>query len=374
MMNFRFKCVALMCMAVGLIACSSTDKRSPAELPALTHPLSISESWVTKIGAVGFPLQVASAGNHLALASSEGSVAVIDGLSGRDVWRLNVESSITAGVGYDGVTASVVTSANELVAMRNGKIQWKQRLSGRGYTAPLVAGGRVFALSADRSITAYDGDSGRRLWVSNKGGNEALVLQNAGVLVAIGDTLVAGVSGRLIGMLPSNGSTVWDVALGFVRGGNDVERLIDVIGPAARAGSSVCVRAFQLAMGCVDTQRRLLAWSNPGKGTTGLGGDGAAVFASESDGKIIAMQRSDGAKIWTNEKLTYRELSAPASNGRFVVLGDGAGYVHWMDRNTGELVGRVQADKSPVISQPMLFGNQVVVITKSGVVSSYLVN
>jgi outer membrane protein assembly factor BamB len=61
-----------------------------------------------------------------------------------------------------------------------------------------VAGNRVFVLAADRSVSAFDGQSGRRLWSQQRPG-EPLVLRQSGVLLAVGDTLVAGQGGRLVG-------------------------------------------------------------------------------------------------------------------------------------------------------------------------------
>ena len=58
----------------------------------------------------------------------------------------------------------------------------------QAYTAPLVAGERVFVLAADRSLAAYDAATGQRLWRQQRQG-EPLVLRQPGVLMAVGDTL-----------------------------------------------------------------------------------------------------------------------------------------------------------------------------------------
>ena len=78
-------------------------------------------------------------------------------------------------------------------------------------------------------------------------GGEPLVLRQNGVLLAVGDTLVVGQGGRLAGLNPANGTVRWDAPIGITRGTNDVERLIDLVGPVSRVGASVCTRAFQAA-------------------------------------------------------------------------------------------------------------------------------
>ena len=83
--------------------------------------------------------------------------------------------------------------------------------------------------------------------------------QQPGVLLAVGDTLVAGMGARLSGLNPGNGQPRWEVPVASARGVNEIERLIDLVGPAARVQGTVCVRAFQSAVGCVDAQRGALA-------------------------------------------------------------------------------------------------------------------
>ena len=76
-----------------------------------------------------------------------------------------------------------------LVAFANGKEAWRQKLTVLSYTAPFVAGARVFVLGADRSVSAFDGATGRRLWTQARPG-EPLVLRQSGVMLAVADTLV----------------------------------------------------------------------------------------------------------------------------------------------------------------------------------------
>src|SRR5690606_27758974 len=109
-------------------------------------------------------------------------------------------------------------------------------------------------------VAAFDGQSGRRLWTQQRQG-EPLVLRQAGVLLAVGDTLVAGQGGRMAGLNPLNGSIRWEVAIATPRGINDIERLADLVGGVSRVGNTVCARAFQAAIGCVDAERGELLWT-----------------------------------------------------------------------------------------------------------------
>jgi outer membrane assembly lipoprotein YfgL len=322
-------------------------------------------AWQSKIGAVDFPLDVKVNGNAVAVASSDGVLASIDARTGTELWRANVGGQIAAGVGSDGRYAAVVTRNNEMVVLDAGREIWRQRMPAQVFTAPLVAGERVFLLAADRSVTAFDAQSGQKLWNQQRPG-ESLVLRQAGVLLAVGDTLVAGMGGRLVGINPSNGAIRWEAPIASPRGTNDVERLVDLVGRVSRESSVVCARAFQAAVGCVDAVRGTPLWSKPAIGSVGVHGDDKYVFGVEGDGKIVAWRRTDGERAWVSERLRYRGLSSPLAVGRSVVVGDENGLVHWLSREDGSALTRVATDGSAVVTAPVLVAGTLLVVTRNG--------
>lgn len=371
-MKFDFLWSMLTKMAFGsvliglLCACSSgPNKTKPAELISSASLLGVRLAWTSKIGVIEFPLDVKVNGNTVAVASSDGVVAAFDAGTGLELWRTNVGTQIAAGVGSDGRIAAVVTRGNELIVLDGGREMWRQKLPAQGFTAPLVAGGRVFILAADRAVIAFDAQSGRKLWSQGRPG-ESLVLRQAGVLLAVGDTLVAGLSGRLVGMNPSNGVIRWESPIASPRGTNDIERLVDLVMTVSRDGDVVCARAFQAAVGCVNAVRGTLLWTKPAIGSVGVHGDEKSIFGAESDGKIVAWRRSDGERAWVSERLRYRSLTAPLVVGRSIAFGDETGFVHWLSREDGSPLTRVATDGSAVAAAPVLSAGTLVVVTRSG--------
>nr|WP_315427432.1 outer membrane protein assembly factor BamB [uncultured Albidiferax sp.] len=360
------RATAAIFLVAALAACSSTpDKPKPADLPANVALLGVRQAWTAKLGEVGFPLEVNVNGGTVALATGSGTVLALDARSGRELWRTAVGAPLSAGVGSDGKVTAVVTRDNEVIALESGKVLWRQRLGAQAYTAPLVAGGRVFVLAADRSVSAFDGQTGRKLWNQQRSG-EALVLGQSSVLLAVGDTLVSGVSGRLVGMNPTNGSTRWEAPIAAPRGTNDVERLVDLVGRVSRVGDVVCARAFLSAVGCVDAARGRLLWTKPAQASEGVHGNEQMVFGTESDGKVIAWRRENGEQAWVSERLRYRSLSAPLAVGRSVAVGDGTGLVHFLSREDGSPLTRMATDGSAIVTAPVLAGDTVVVVTQNG--------
>lgn len=357
-------------LAAMLAACSGTSKPKPAELPANPALFGVRQAWSVRIPAVSFPLATDVSGDIVTVAGTDGTVVSIDARAGREAWRANAGAKLAAGVGSDGSLAAVVTTNNELVAIEGGKVLWKQRLSAQAFTAPLVAGRRVFVQTADRSISAWDGQSGRRLWLQQRTA-ENLVLKKSGVLIAVGDTLVSGIGGRLVGINPANGTSRWEAPISAPRGTNDVERLVDLTGSVSRVGDTVCARAYYANIGCVDTARGQLLWSKPAVGAEGVSGDESFVYGTESDGSVVAWRRADGERAWQSTRFKNRVLTGPLAVGRSLVIGESTGTLHFVSREDGALLNRVTPDGSAIGVTPVMAGNTVVVVTANGGVFGY---
>ncbi len=340
-------------------------KPQPAELQAITPLVAARQSWNSRIGAITFPLDVSISGRNVAVASDDGTVAVLDAQTGRDIWRVALKTSLSAGVGGDGKVFSVITKANEVITLQDGRELWRKKLTAQAFTAPFVAGERVFVLAADRSVNAFDGQTGRKLW-SQQRPSEPLILRQSGVMLAVGNTLVVGLSGRLAGLDPANGAVQWEVPIATPRGINDIERLVDLVGHASREGGSVCVRAFESGIGCVNASRGNLLWTKPANGVQGIAGDDRMLFGTESDGTVIAWKRADGDRLWSSDRLRYRSLSAPLVAGRSLVIGDGSGFVHLLSREDGSLLNRLTTDSSAIVATPALSGNTLIAVTRNG--------
>jgi outer membrane protein assembly factor BamB len=354
-------------VTVGLLAaCSSgTKKPQPTELPPVAALMGTRLAWSAQVGEGHASLVPLAVAGRVFVAGKSGTVAALDAATGKDVWRLNLATPLAAGVGSDGQMAAVITGNNQLVAIADGRELWRVRLPARSFTTPLVAGQRVFVLTADRTVTAFDGKTGARLWSQNRPA-EPLVLSQTGALLAVGDTLVAGLSGRLAGLYPVNGAVRWEAPVANARGTNEVERLVDIVGPVSRIGNSVCARAYSAAVGCVDASRGTVVWTRPAQGTTGVHGDDRLVFGSETNGRFQAWQRGTGEPAWGIDRLKYRGLSAPLAVGRVVAVADASGLVHLVSREDGSEMTRLTTDGSPIEAAPVLAGDALVVQTRNG--------
>lgn len=326
--------------------------------------------WNRTVGKVGYPATVAVFGGAVIVGNDDGEIQAFDVRDGSPAWRLAVGAPLAAGVGTDGRRVALVTRNNDLVVLRGGEVLWKKPVGSRVATAPLVAGDRVFVLAVDRTVQAYDGDTGARLWQVQRPG-EPLALTEAGVLTAWRDTLVLGQGPRMVGLDPGNGNTRWDVAVGSPRGANEIERLADLVGPVARAGDVFCVRSFGSTVGCVDASRGSTLWTKPNSGRDPVAGDAELVAGADGSDRISVWKTVGGDLAWSNESLVNRRLGPPALAGASVAFGDEDGVLHWFARGSGQSQARTPTDGSPLAARPVVVDGTVVVVTRRGGVYAF---
>lgn len=361
-------------LAASLSGCSTVsstwnswfgdDKNKPAALEVLSGPASGRIVWSTKGDSINFPLSIATPGDRFVVAGSDGSVRALAASDGRELWRGDAGAKLSAGIGSDGRFAAVVNRDNELVVLDGGKQVWKKALPTPVVAAPLVAGERVFALTLDRQVLAFDALDGRKIWEMKRPG-EPLTLAKAGVLLAYKDTLIVGQGPRLAGVDPLKGQLRWEASVATPRGTNEVERLADLVGPAVRQGDMVCARAFQSSVGCINAERGSALWNRVVGGANGIGADELVVVAGDASDRLSAWKLANGDLAWSADQFQRRKLSEPVVTAKQVLIGDFEGYVHLLDRDTGKTRSRLTTDGSPVVTI-VLQGGTALVATKSG--------
>ena len=351
--------------AAALVAGCAGDRPKPTPLGELAPKIAGSQVWRAQLDRVSFPLVPTVREGRVFVAGDAGVVRAIDALTGAAIWEVGIGARIAAGVGSDGRRAAVVTRDNELVVVEEARVRWRVRLPARAVTAPLVAGERVFVMTVNRVVHAFDAEGGQRLWTFDRP-SDALTLAQPGVLAAFRDTLLVGQGARLTGLDPLRGTVRWEAALANPRGANEVERLADLVGPPVRVGNLVCTRAFQAGVGCADADRGTTAWTRNIGGWQPVGGDDQVLVAADASDRLSAWRLLNGESLWTSERLANRELGGVSVSGRVAVTGDAQGIVHFLDKLTGEPLLRLPTDGSAVVGAPALAGTTLVVVTRAG--------
>ena len=343
-------------------------KTPPSPLPEFQTSLSVTTAWRVSIGKgrESF-LQPAVVENAIYAAAASGAVLRVDPASGNIVWRAEVESSISAGVGADGFTVAVATPRGEVIALdADGKVRWRAQASSDVIAPPLVGRGLVIVRSTDDRLNAFEADSGKRRWAYSRQ-LPALALRASTEMAFAGDNVLVGYpGGRLVAVALSNGAVRWEALVSEPKGTTEVERLADVLGPVVVADGQACAASFQGRVMCADAATGSLRWSRELSAGAGVARDARGVYAVDTVSQIHALAAVGGASLWRNEHLSHRELTTPLALPAAAVVGDLEGYVHFLSLAEGRFMARVQVDSSPIRARPLALDESAVILTSDG--------
>jgi len=172
---------------------------------------------------------------------------------------------------------------------------------------PVVAGGRVYAMDAAYEVSAYEAQTGRRLWaVAVRPERDAGDPRGGGVGFGDGRLYATTGFGEALALDPANGSILWRQKLPA---------------PARSAPTVVGGRLF-----VVTSDNQLVALSaadgNRLWGYTGIaemagvaGGaapavDGSVVVAPFSSGEVVALRAENGRLVWGDSLAAIRRTGA----------------------------------------------------------------
>jgi outer membrane protein assembly factor BamB len=288
------------------------------------------------------------------------------------MWRIKTGIPLTAGVGADASTLAVIGQKGLLLAFNvDGKLRWKIQASSEILTTPVVDKGLVIVRSIDNRVAAYDAISGARKWAVDRP-LPALTLRTvSGIALTESTAIVAFPGGKLAALSLDNGGVRWEATAAVPKGATELERIADVSGTPAVAGQEVCTAAYQGHVGCYDIASGAVRWSKDLSSEVGVSVDERFVFAVDTASVISAYARQTGSSTWRNDQLIHRQLSAPVSFGRSVVIGDAFGYLHFLSREDGSFIGRASTDGSQIVAPPLVAGSNLIIQTKTGTVVAF---
>jgi outer membrane protein assembly factor BamB len=347
----------------------SRPAAKPAPLVAITPTAQPRVAWQANVGeadrSVFFP---AVTGSTVYAANAAGQIVGFDIKSGKQVARINAAQRLSGGVAANGSLIMVGTSKGEVLAFdASGKVLWKAQLSGEVLAPAAIEGTLVVVRAGDGRIYGLDALDGKRRWIYQRT-TPALSLRNySGVVLERGAIFAGFPAGRLVALAASTGNVGWDSVVALPRGTTELERVADVIGLPVVDGDRVCAVAYQGRVACFDTQSGTTIWAREVSSIAGLDADHRGVYIVDDKNAVVALDKSNGASLWNQDKLAGRGVSAPLAFGRFIVVGDFEGYVHFLSREDGSFAARIATDGSAIGAPPVaLDGATVLVQTRKG--------
>jgi outer membrane protein assembly factor BamB len=358
--------------SLALGACSSLNPFSSSEskitpLKPLSNPLKTTEVWRSRVGDAGvFVFQPAPSGDAVFAAGRDGTVQRLE--VGRTVWKTSVDSTLSGGVGTNGKLVLVGSPKGEVIALDavSGQIKWRTRVNAEILAAPAVSDNIVVVRSADSRLFGLDPADGKQRWVYQRV-IPSLSLRNAAGVFLDDKAILAGFpGGKLAAINPLNGSLMWEGTVAVPRGSTELERVADITSLPAMGTHATCAVAYQGRVACFDLANGSTLWTRDLSSSKGLDLDDAHVFVTDEKGAVHSLDISNGASTWKQDLLAGHGTGRPRVFGDYVVVGDSEGYIHFLRKEDGALVGRHRTNSSPIVADLQRATGDIVVQTRDG--------
>lgn len=371
-----------------LAGCGTTDKISgfftggkdnsepPAPLIEFQTRLNVLELWSGNVGGPDeeyLKLTPAVANQRVFVTDSTGDLRALDATNGGEVWNTDIDEPITGGPGVGENTVLLGTGEGDVISVSadTGKEQWRSSVSSEVLSPPLRAENTVIARTNDGKVFGIDAEKGKRLWIYDRT-VPALTLRGTSAPVIFSGIVIAGFdAGRLAALDLHTGRLLWEATIAAARGRSELERMVDIDSDPVVVDGIIYVVSLQGQLAAVQGDSGRILWSRDVSSHAGFSVDERNIYLTDDESHIRAFDRYTGSTVWANEKLHARQATGPASIGGYVVAGDLEGFLHWIDKETGEFVARISLCSRRIIVQPLVVGKVLYAYCSDGNLAAY---
>jgi|TARA_B110000240_G_C13498479_1_gene452772 outer membrane protein assembly factor BamB len=355
---------------------AAIQKSKPTKLFDVDQKVSLVKLWSSSVvgsyDAVGFGLRPVFSEDKIYVADKNGLVVSLDAISGKTIWKVDLDLPLGGGVGIGGEQVFVGSEDGDIIALNadNGAVIWQVKTSSEILSAPSGNGDIVVAQSQDGRIYGLDAQNGEIRW-QHEVEVPILTLRGTSTPVVKGNIVIAGFStGKLYVFAAATGDTIWEHRIGIPKGRSELDKMVDIDGDPLLIGDTVYAASHQGRVAAIDKTGRALWYQDTSSVLSPAYGEGHIYIVKTSD-KIVAMDEASGAISWVNASLKYRDLGPPLIIGGYLLVADYEGYIHVLSQEEGDFLGRARVDRRG-ISAPMIENEDILyVLDNDGAVSAY---
>lgn len=382
-MSGNSRIAGLAIAVLALSGCSwfgdKEEELKPAELVDIEATLDVRKAWSVKLGDDAEFLRVmlrpASDGNLVYAASRDGNVVALNLESGKQVWKAELELTLSAGPGV-GNDMVALGSADGLVIVLNaadGTERWRADSGGEVLSPPLIADEYVIVATIDNRLRALRAFDGSNAWSVEKQ-TPALTMRGSATPAIASQSVIAGFdSGRLLAAELDSGTVLWESLLAPPSGRSDLERLADIDGQISVVGQDIYAAGYQGRVASIAAESGQVLWAREISTYVGVAADWTSVYTTNETGEVIAMTRRSGQESWRQASLLRREPTLPVPFNTTVVTGDLEGYIHFFSKVDGTPVARLRQGSAAISAPPTVVGEHLLVQSDAGTVAAYIV-
>jgi outer membrane protein assembly factor BamB len=380
-----FSSAFLLTAGIFLAGCSGffvgeDNSIPPTELQDINETVQVDTLWVKDVG-IGLDetevnLVPAVIDFNIYTVDREGQVTSLSLETGNMNWQVELDNIITGGIGAGDGVLMVGNTKGELIVLNadTGEQLWRKQLSSVMLAAPLIQDGIIVVRTGDGKVVGLKKEQGEQLWVYDRGVPVLTLRGNSSPIIGGRELVFTGFdSGKIAAVGIKHGRLLWEASAAVARGRSDLERLVDIDAGMILIGRVLYAVTYQGRIVAIDALEGEVLWAKEMSSYAGIAVDERQVYVTDAESNLWAVDRVSGDLLWKQDKLAHRKLTAPASVGDHVMVGDFEGYIHVLSRLDGELIGRKKLDGDGYLVKPVVEGDRIFVYGNGGELSAFRV-
>ncbi|MDX3931213.1 MAG: outer membrane protein assembly factor BamB [Stenotrophomonas sp.] len=357
--------------------------QEPVELVKFDATVKVDKLWTVNLGKgedrIGVRQGPAVADGRVYAAAITGGVHAIDLQTGKKVWtyepakeKKKPKLRLSGGPGVGEGLVVIGTLDGQVIALdaADGTEKWRAKVPGEVISAPAVGQGMVFVRSNDGRITSFDATNGTQRWFNPRELPMLTVRGNAPVVQGPGVVFVGNDDGTLAALGAADGRTLWDQVVGNPEGRTELDRMSDVDGAPVLEGNTLYASSFKNQTIAIEGPTGRPLWTRDHGGAGGVTLSSSYVIVTDNQGGVFGLDKQSGAASWSQTGLARRQLTGPALQGDYVVVGDLDGYVHWLQQSDGAMAARAKTGGT-VKAQPIVADGVLLVQNIEGKLTAF---
>src|SRR5690625_4636479 len=222
------------------------------------------------------------------------------------------------------------TRQGEVVALSSadGEELWRNTLTSEVLSVPNTDGNIVVAQTIDGNLFALDAKTGEHRW-RYETSVPVLTLRGSGQPLFTGSMVVAGfANGKVIAFNSRNGLIQWEQRVALPQGRSELDRMIDISASPLLQENVIFAASYQGRIVALNRSNGRPLWAADASTHQDLAYSDRRVFLSEADSRVTAFRSTSGAMLWQNDQLLRRYINGPQILGNYVAVADLDGYLH----------------------------------------------
>lgn len=279
--------------------------------------------------------------------------------------------SVGGGVAVygDKIIATSGLGVVEALDINTGEALWRKRTISPMHSAPAVSDGRIFAVTDDNELMAFNANTGDVLW-TYQGIIESARMLTAPVPAVVDDVVISPfASGEVVALRVQNGGVLWQDALSAAGRLTPLSSLNDIAAGPVVADGFVIVSAQSGVMTAMDLRTGQRIWNQPAGSLSFPLVVGDFVYTATTDSQIVCMSKLNGSVVWMQQLQSFKNekkrkdriaWSGPIIAGDRLVTVSSQGKVVQLNPYTGGIIS--ESDVGGSVFIPPLIANETVFV------------